>query len=58
MSGVRRIVPLTLGWDELPRSVSVHGPPADERLREPVPGVLLKCDGVSTPARRPRQSRD
>jgi N-acyl homoserine lactone hydrolase len=39
MSGVRRIVPLTLGWEELPRSVSVHGAPADERLREPVPVV-------------------
>lgn len=45
MSGVRRIVLLTLGWEELPRSVSVHGAPADERLREPVPGVLLECDG-------------
>jgi glyoxylase-like metal-dependent hydrolase (beta-lactamase superfamily II) len=45
MSGVRRIVLLTLGWEELPKSVSVHGAPASERLREPVPGVLLECDG-------------
>ena len=45
MSGVRRIVLLTLGWEDLPRSVSVHGAPASERLREPVPGVLLECDG-------------
>jgi glyoxylase-like metal-dependent hydrolase (beta-lactamase superfamily II) len=46
MSGVRRIVPLTLGWEDLPRSVSIYGAsPQDERLREPVPGVLLLCDG-------------
>jgi N-acyl homoserine lactone hydrolase len=44
-SGVRRIVLLTLGWEELPKSVSVHGAPSDIRLREPVPGVLLQTDG-------------
>ncbi|MEW5808964.1 MAG: N-acyl homoserine lactonase family protein [Actinomycetota bacterium] len=44
-SGVRRIVLLTLGWEELPKSVSVHGAPDDVRLREPVPGVLLQSDG-------------
>jgi glyoxylase-like metal-dependent hydrolase (beta-lactamase superfamily II) len=43
--GVRRIVLLTLGWEELPKSVSVHGAPPGERLKEPVPGVLLECDG-------------
>lgn len=43
-AGVRRIVPLTLGWEDLPKSVSIHGGPA-ERLREPVPGLLLLCDG-------------
>jgi len=43
--GVRRIVPLTMGWEDLPRSVSVHGAPPDERLREPVPALLLLCDG-------------
>jgi glyoxylase-like metal-dependent hydrolase (beta-lactamase superfamily II) len=42
---VRRIVLLTLGWEELPKSVSVHGAPATERIREPVPGVLLQVDG-------------
>jgi N-acyl homoserine lactone hydrolase len=42
---VRRIVLLTLGWEELPKSVSVHGAPATERMREPVPGVLLLLDG-------------
>ena len=45
MGGVRRVVPLTLGWEELPKSVSVYGAPADERLREPVPGILLETDG-------------
>ena len=44
-TGVRRIVLLTLGWEDLPRSVSVEGAPPRERLREPVPGVLLECDG-------------
>lgn len=44
-SGVRRIVLLTLGWEDLPKSVSVHGAPGDIRLREPVPGVLLQTDG-------------
>jgi N-acyl homoserine lactone hydrolase len=44
-AGVRRIVPVTLGWEDLPKSVSVEGAPVTERLREPVPGVLLQCDG-------------
>jgi glyoxylase-like metal-dependent hydrolase (beta-lactamase superfamily II) len=44
-SGVRRVVLLTLGWEDLPKSVSVAGAPRHERLREPVPGVLLECDG-------------
>ena len=39
------MVLLTLGWEDLPKSVSVHGAPPEERLREPVPGVLLLCDG-------------
>lgn len=44
-SGVRRIVLLTLGWEELPKSVSVYGAPPELRMREPVPGVLLQTDG-------------
>jgi N-acyl homoserine lactone hydrolase len=44
-SGVRRIVLLTLGWEDLPKSVSVHGSPPELRMREPVPGVLLQTDG-------------
>lgn len=45
MSGVRRVVPLTFGWEHVPKSVSVRGGPVDVRLREPVPGVLLEVDG-------------
>ena len=44
-AGVRRVLLLTLGWEDLPRSVSVEGASGQERLREPVPGVLLQCDG-------------
>lgn len=44
-TGVRRIILLTLGWEDLPKSVSVHGASATEQLREPVPGVLLQTDG-------------
>jgi glyoxylase-like metal-dependent hydrolase (beta-lactamase superfamily II) len=44
-NGVRRIVLLTLGWEELPKSVSVHGASPELRMREPVPGILLQCDG-------------
>ena len=42
--GVRRVVPLTLGWVDVPKSVSVDGA-SGEVLREPVPAVLLDCDG-------------
>jgi len=42
---VRRVVPLTYGWEHLPKSISVHGADPTIRLREPVPGVLLELDG-------------
>ncbi|HXP53808.1 MAG TPA: hypothetical protein VN847_02585, partial [Streptosporangiaceae bacterium] len=45
MGGVRRIIPLTLGWEDLPRSVSIHGDTSGEMLREPVCSVLLLVDG-------------
>ncbi|MDT4932926.1 MAG: N-acyl homoserine lactone hydrolase, partial [Pseudonocardiales bacterium] len=45
MVGVREIVLLTLGWEDLPKSVSVFGAPPEERMVEPVPGVLLRVDG-------------
>ena len=44
-TGVRKIVLLTLGWEEIPKSVSVHGASEDERLLAPVPGILLQTDG-------------
>jgi glyoxylase-like metal-dependent hydrolase (beta-lactamase superfamily II) len=45
MSGVRRIIPLTLGWADVSLGVSIHGDTSGQILREPVPGVLLLCDG-------------
>jgi N-acyl homoserine lactone hydrolase len=47
MAGTRfcAMVLLTLGWADLPLSVSIDGAPPDERIREPVPGVLLLVDG-------------
>lgn len=38
----RRVLPLTLGWVELPRAVSVHGDRSGARLREPIPAVLVE----------------
>lgn len=43
-TGVRRILPLTFGWEDLPETVSVYGGDPAIRLREPVPGVLLQVD--------------
>jgi glyoxylase-like metal-dependent hydrolase (beta-lactamase superfamily II) len=43
--GVRRLLPLTFGWEDLPKSISVHGADPSIRLREPVPGVLCQLDG-------------
>ena len=43
--GVRRVVLLTLGWEDLPKSVSVYGADPALRMREPTPGVLLQVDG-------------
>jgi glyoxylase-like metal-dependent hydrolase (beta-lactamase superfamily II) len=39
------MLPLTFGWEDLPKSISVHGADPSIRLREPVPGVLLEVDG-------------
>ncbi len=44
-AGVRCVYLLTLGWEHLPKSWSVHGAPPHERLVEPVPGVLVQVDG-------------
>ena len=43
--GARRILPLTFGWEHLPKRVSVPlAPPPDRDLpmREPIPGVLVE----------------
>ena len=44
MAGVRRVVLLTLAWEDLSKSVSVHGAPQGIRLREPTPGILLQTE--------------
>lgn len=46
MTGITRVVPITFGWEDLPKTVSVHGADPSIRLREPVPGVLLELDGA------------
>jgi N-acyl homoserine lactone hydrolase len=43
--GVRRVVPLTFGWEDLPKTISIHGADPSIRVREPVPGILLELDG-------------
>ena len=43
--GVRRVLPLTFGWEHIPRRTSMPlVPEAEGRvfLREPVPGLLLE----------------
>ncbi|MBV9255198.1 MAG: N-acyl homoserine lactonase family protein [Actinobacteria bacterium] len=42
---VRRVLPLTFGWEDLPKSISILGADSSIRLREPVPGVLAEVDG-------------
>jgi N-acyl homoserine lactone hydrolase len=44
-TGVRRVVPLTFGWEHIPLSISIAGGDPNLRLREPVPGILLEVDG-------------
>jgi glyoxylase-like metal-dependent hydrolase (beta-lactamase superfamily II) len=44
MSIVRRLIPLTVGWERLPKSFSVYGAQSDVFLTEPVPAVLLDTD--------------
>jgi N-acyl homoserine lactone hydrolase len=38
----RRVVPLIVGWVEVPYSMSVHGADPDERLVEPVPALAIE----------------
>jgi glyoxylase-like metal-dependent hydrolase (beta-lactamase superfamily II) len=44
MTSVRRIIPLTLGWERLPKAYSVHGDTSGEILTEPVGAILLDTD--------------
>lgn len=44
-TGVRRIILLTLGYEDLPRAISIYASPPEERMLEPTPGVLLEVDG-------------
>jgi glyoxylase-like metal-dependent hydrolase (beta-lactamase superfamily II) len=44
-NGVRRVVPLTFGWEHLPKAVSVYGADPALRIRCPVTGVLCEVDG-------------
>jgi N-acyl homoserine lactone hydrolase len=43
-TSVRRVIPLIVGWERLPKSFSVHGDRSGAELIEPVPVVLLDTD--------------
>jgi glyoxylase-like metal-dependent hydrolase (beta-lactamase superfamily II) len=43
-TSVRRVIPLIVGWERLPRSFSIHGDTSGATLIEPVPVVLLETD--------------
>lgn len=48
MPGVRRVLPMVLGWETLATRVSLANAPeprASALLREPVPGLLVEVDG-------------
>ena len=45
MTSVRRVIPLVVGWERLPKSFSVHGDTSGTVLVEPVTAVLLDTDG-------------
>ena len=44
MTNVRRVIPIVVGWERLPKSYSVHGERSGLVLVEPVPVVLLDTD--------------
>ena len=44
MTSVRRVIPLVVGWERLPKSYSVHGDSSGAVLVEPVPALLLDTD--------------
>jgi glyoxylase-like metal-dependent hydrolase (beta-lactamase superfamily II) len=41
---VRRVIPLTVGWERLPKAFSLHGDTSGEIIVEPVTAVLLDTD--------------
>ncbi|MEA2196270.1 MAG: N-acyl homoserine lactone hydrolase [Solirubrobacteraceae bacterium] len=41
---MRRVIPLIVGWERLPRSFSIHADTSGDTLVEPVPVVLLETD--------------
>lgn len=43
-TSVRRVIPLIVGWERLPRSFSIHGDDSGQTLIEPVPVLLLETD--------------
>jgi N-acyl homoserine lactone hydrolase len=43
-TSVRRVIPLIVGWERLPRSFSIHADTSGDTLVEPVPVVLLETD--------------
>ncbi|OWY61067.1 hypothetical protein B7486_65790, partial [cyanobacterium TDX16] len=41
-TSVRRVIPLTYGWEHLPKRISTPlGPDPDRLMRQPVPGLLV-----------------
>jgi N-acyl homoserine lactone hydrolase len=44
VTSVRRVIPIVVGWERLPKSYSVHGERSGLVLVEPVPVVLLDTD--------------
>jgi len=45
MSGPQRLVPLTLGWQQLDRSVALDGFPTGTADLIPVPGWVIELGG-------------
>jgi N-acyl homoserine lactone hydrolase len=43
-TSVRRVIPLIVGWERLPKCYSIHEDPSGLTLVEPVPAVLLDTD--------------
>lgn len=44
MTSVRRLIPLVVGWERLPKAYSVHEDTSGLQLVEPVPAVLLDTE--------------